>query len=103
MLWNQLAGTSKPPTERAVCLSANRFIDPPACSKPIQKKMENIVRMQMAMMRCHSLPVRRSLPVFSLPANSPGPQMAAAITSSASTTLAAPGSAENCGPTNSAR
>ena len=55
MLWNQVDGhLEAADSVRAVCLSANRFIEPPACSKPIQKKMENSVRMQTAMTRCHS-------------------------------------------------
>ena len=35
---NQLAGISHPPIMRLVSLSANRFIDEPACSKPDQKQ-----------------------------------------------------------------
>jgi hypothetical protein len=34
---NQLAGISHPPMTRSVSLSANRFIDDPACSNPDQK------------------------------------------------------------------
>ncbi len=101
MLWNQLDGTMNEPMPRAVCLSANRFIDPPACSKPIQKNTENSVNVQMPMTRCHSGPVNVSSTTFS-PEIRPGSQTAAAIAANASTPLAIAGKADTAGPMTSA-
>ena len=53
-----MSATSKipaPEMTRLVCLSAKRVIVPPACSKPIQKKMLKRQRMMITVMRSLSL------------------------------------------------
>ena len=52
--WKYDAGISQPARWRSVCLSAKRFMVPPACSKPIQKRTTKKPMTRMAAMRCHS-------------------------------------------------
>src|SRR3954468_13450574 len=56
--WKISAGKGMPKKVRAVCSSAKKFIEEPACSKTLQKKRLKKARMTMASTRCLSSLVR---------------------------------------------
>ena len=59
--WNQVVGTSKEPTMRSVNSFVNKFIKPPACSKPAQKIIVNKPITMMTLIRSRSTLVSGSL------------------------------------------
>ena len=81
MDWKYEAGMVKLPTTRSVFCSAKSVMEPPACSKPIQKKITKQERMTITAMRCHSSTVNPSIILF--PAAAPACSSAADALASA--------------------